>query len=708
MADTTINDGADSDTVNTDAPFSSRLPNQIASSSAHKLTRCEEPHILDNGNTKELQDTSVGQDPILAEVGMGMGLQVGNMPPVPLFMSPHRPIGHANMTDTIHPNSNSSALSSPLPIVTDGSTHRSEDITALAYFLAGLQPPSQFRDFPLSQCGSLTSCSTMETTATMSSSSGNRSGTPAPAPVPASPVMAGFASSSQVAESSSSPDFSAIGLHSSPSHRYQSLGPARYAPLSSVMTPCVKPPSRAFVIRPMRHPYPGILLQRCQGWYAMTRSKSRASFSSLVVETGEESLGEVEQHPLYHIKDHIVEVLLGRFHSYRAANQHGAGSGGSGSNGSCGGSHQTSCRDKQTTRQKRKTGDEDGDDVGDDGDTFSRQPKKPKNTNEDAGGRLTLACPFSKRDPARHRGCYRYELKRIRDVKQHLRRCHPRAVYCPSCGDTFQDENIRDAHVRRRTCPEKPDLNVEGVTEARSRRLGRKSSSKKSQEEQWFDVFEILFPGQPRPKSPYVDRFLSDELQSFREFLAQEGPAILSEKVREHGLWEDQHSAFLESILDDGLERIAGMWLQRTLGCHHEPNVLTPEPKPRAPTEVASAPRVICPSPSEEHQPVKPAGAARNGSSSPQGPVLDLLPDLVPVVGPQPWDEATPFGHLSTVTQQSSTANSLFQTPQAIDSFFDLDPVLYNLDPIWSIHETAVPVGGLDHTSDTMSLSCSL
>lgn len=86
MADTTINDGADSDTVNTDAPFSSRLPNQIASSSAHKLTRCEEPHILDNGNTKELQDTSVGQDPILAEVGMGMGLQVGNMPPVPLFM----------------------------------------------------------------------------------------------------------------------------------------------------------------------------------------------------------------------------------------------------------------------------------------------------------------------------------------------------------------------------------------------------------------------------------------------------------------------------------------------------------------------------------------------------------------------------------------------------------------------------------------------
>jgi hypothetical protein len=84
MADTTINDGADSDTVNTDAPLPSQLPNHNASSSAHKLARCEAPRILDNGDTKELQDASMEQDPLLAE--LGMGLQVGNVPPVPLFM----------------------------------------------------------------------------------------------------------------------------------------------------------------------------------------------------------------------------------------------------------------------------------------------------------------------------------------------------------------------------------------------------------------------------------------------------------------------------------------------------------------------------------------------------------------------------------------------------------------------------------------------
>lgn len=82
MADTTINDGADSDTVNTDAPFSSRLPNQIVSSSAHKLTRCEGLQIIDNGDMKELQDASMEHDPQLA----GMGIQAGNTPPVPPFM----------------------------------------------------------------------------------------------------------------------------------------------------------------------------------------------------------------------------------------------------------------------------------------------------------------------------------------------------------------------------------------------------------------------------------------------------------------------------------------------------------------------------------------------------------------------------------------------------------------------------------------------
>ncbi|RKK74369.1 hypothetical protein BFJ71_g17280 [Fusarium oxysporum] len=95
---------------------------------------------------------------------------------------------------------------------------------------------------------------------------------------------------------------------------------------------------------------------------------------------------------------------------------------------------------------------------------------------EQEGTYLPLACPFSKKNLAEYRECTKFAFKRPRDVKQHLKRTHY------------------------------PELN-----EATKRRL-QKPSVRGSREDQWFEIFDILFPGHlPRPISPYKDFEISEQ-----------------------------------------------------------------------------------------------------------------------------------------------------------------------------------------------------
>ncbi|KAF1979352.1 hypothetical protein BU23DRAFT_152762 [Bimuria novae-zelandiae CBS 107.79] len=114
-----------------------------------------------------------------------------------------------------------------------------------------------------------------------------------------------------------------------------------------------------------------------------------------------------------------------------------------------------------------------------------------------------LACPFAKHNPLRHRRCFKYKMDQISRLKQHLFRVHQVPIHCVRCSQTFSCEDERDAHLRSIPgCTIQPDKTWIGINETQKTQLTQRVSSKKSKEENWYSVYEILFPGSPRPESP--------------------------------------------------------------------------------------------------------------------------------------------------------------------------------------------------------------
>lgn len=196
--------------------------------------------------------------------------------------------------------------------------------------------------------------------------------------------------------------------------------------------------------------------------------------------------------------------------------------------------------------------------------------KKSRTSSRNASGQqVLLACPFAKKDPVTYQSCYKYRLKRIQDVKQHLGRRHKLPIYCPRCMDTFKEESQRDEHIRQSGCPLQDPIAFEGVTRAQRQLLSQRVSGKMSLEAQWFTIFEILFPGHhPRPNSAYINAELSVDLESFRDFMDIHGPGIMLETQRSHGILppamesEYVQHAFQQSVTRNGLQIIAQRWLE--------------------------------------------------------------------------------------------------------------------------------------------------
>jgi hypothetical protein len=110
----------------------------------------------------------------------------------------------------------------------------------------------------------------------------------------------------------------------------------------------------------------------------------------------------------------------------------------------------------------------------------------------------------------------------------------------------FENEEDRDVHTRARSCEEHPVAHWEGVSEAQRRQLQKKVPAKMSEQEQWFTIWDIIFPGFPRPQSPYIDSELSEELSAFRDFATGQGPGVLLDHLRTAGYALDSRDQGLE------------------------------------------------------------------------------------------------------------------------------------------------------------------
>lgn len=119
---------------------------------------------------------------------------------------------------------------------------------------------------------------------------------------------------------------------------------------------------------------------------------------------------------------------------------------------------------------------------------------------------VDFACPWYKFDPAKYFRCYkRYSLKRFSDVKQHITRRHTLApLYCSRCWTSFEmdEDDEFTEHMAQGNCTGEPL--PECLLPHESARLQQSDFGRTEDASRWYSVWDLLFPGHPRPASPYV------------------------------------------------------------------------------------------------------------------------------------------------------------------------------------------------------------
>lgn len=284
-----------------------------------------------------------------------------------------------------------------------------------------------------------------------------------------------------------------------------------------------------------------------------------------------------EDHPFIRIKPIVVEEGLLALQNAKQRTQTGSST----SSTNC--TPNTALEAKHITSsspKKRSLNNQDGsEDAGDSEDDEGLPTKRRRTSKKAAGSQPSFACPFAKKNPLKYRGCYAYVLKRVRDVKQHLSRFHQLPIYCPRCTDTFDAEGERDEHIRASSClVQHETITFEGVTRAQKILLGQRVSAKMTSSNQWFTIFDILFPGHtPRPKCAYINTELSIELEAFQDLMYTEGPRFISSVIRSSGLdisamenVEDDSTALLQSAIQEGLKQVFQQWSANMPGIEQE------------------------------------------------------------------------------------------------------------------------------------------
>ncbi|KAK4466011.1 hypothetical protein QBC42DRAFT_151336, partial [Cladorrhinum samala] len=209
----------------------------------------------------------------------------------------------------------------------------------------------------------------------------------------------------------------------------------------------------------------------------------------------------------------------------------------------------------------------------DDHDPEDKAPRKrqirssPHVPADRAAERPQLACPFWKFNPRKHKSCFLKKLDDVSRVKQHLTRTHYRSSYCPRCFAVLEDDVAVSVHLDPVTCvPKQHDFSL--MTNGQHQRINRRSNTKQSEQEKWYAVWDILFPEQSRPSSPYIDPRLSEDLSRFIDHAKLHGPAMIAAQVRsERTAWpagsgesEKESVPTLEQVISQGLSTLIDSW----------------------------------------------------------------------------------------------------------------------------------------------------
>ena len=152
--------------------------------------------------------------------------------------------------------------------------------------------------------------------------------------------------------------------------------------------------------------------------------------------------------------------------------------------------------------------------------------------------------------------------------RQHLSRRHRIPIHCARCSKSFESEGLRDQHLREETCEVLPAKEWDGINDVQRKQLEGRVSWKRSREENWYIIYEILFPRAPLPASPFIAIGLSQELSALQDFIALEGPAIVDEIVRTElpatlRPQEDEVQSFLQRASQEMASALLARWEER-------------------------------------------------------------------------------------------------------------------------------------------------
>lgn len=277
-----------------------------------------------------------------------------------------------------------------------------------------------------------------------------------------------------------------------------------------------------------------------------------------------------DTHIFWQHKDAILAALFERFRCWQTGAVTAPSDGQQNPPGS-GSSTQTPTEKSSQSRNKRARSD--GKQGGRSSSNESRQGR-PQATNAkkprhgDRPRRPHLACPYYKKAPMQCYHCHSKIISTISHVKQHLSRNHQLPVYCRVCKEIFPNERECDAHAEQQTCQPRTNIVHDGLTKVQKEQLNKRASPTIPEEQQWFEIFDILFPGySPRPGSAYINAGLVAETENYQDFERVEGPRIILETLRRQGVDlvlaenpEHDLSVIRENLLADALTLMAERW----------------------------------------------------------------------------------------------------------------------------------------------------
>ncbi len=184
-------------------------------------------------------------------------------------------------------------------------------------------------------------------------------------------------------------------------------------------------------------------------------------------------------------------------------------------------------------------GDDDREPPEDEGGDRPRSSKRARADEPMSGHHASFACPFFKMNPVRHQACLFYKMSKISYVKQHLQRTHRGPRWrCSVCHEVFPEQAACNRHLTTHECRgPRSKLRPDEMSEVQWEEIGRLTSRRAgaTTESMWYAMFDVLFPGTPRPDTPYVGSGISEMTMHFRDFVRDHGAGVIRNHLEHTG-----------------------------------------------------------------------------------------------------------------------------------------------------------------------------